>query len=162
MRVVHGKALRRDWSRIPGVTGVILDRDICIKPRGRLHMKLMVFATVGDMRRFWKRALGYDDLGARVRGAVNALATEWTRVGRAPVMECDPRYFCLMALTKRHLRTEIVAHESTHAAFCYAKRRKGDMWAATDSFDEESIAYPTGIIVSLVTNALYEAKLWQS
>jgi len=147
---ISDKQLPRDWSGFPGV---VLDCDI--KPWGgtRLRCKLLVFGSRKAMRTWWDQ-LFEEKLGGRTLGAVRMLA-----YSRGDTMFVDPRYVCVIALCKGHLTMEVVAHEAVHAAFAWAKRKRGDAWCPVRDFDEETICYPTGTIASNIAWEISRAKL---
>jgi len=148
----------------PGAMGVNAEADINVGG-GRLALKVVVFDRQKWLPHFWRVVLGRPHLGARTLGAVNALAHETIdiRSGRPDrsTMWVDPRYFAIMGLVRGHLSMEIVTHESVHAAFCYAKRCKGNQWAEYTDFDEEEIAYPAGRIARAVNALLHDKCLYQ-
>lgn len=155
--------LPRNWKqRWPMIED---ERDIAIT-KGPLRAKLLIFKTCADMDRFWRKGLRRGALRGAC-GAVNMLsrwkerydgqAKCWTR----RIDRTDPRYFCVIGLTKRHLTAEIVTHECVHAAFAYAKRATRRPWADVDDFDEEKIAYPAGRLMRRVTIALHDMGYWK-
>lgn len=77
MRVIRSKTRLpcRGWWKLPGGDGIV--NEAIVRPRGGrgMAMKLLVFRTRRGMRAFWRQALGRE-LGARVLGAVTALARE--------------------------------------------------------------------------------------
>jgi hypothetical protein len=165
MKVVHSKnPLPRDWSGMPGMKPALLQADISVLRSSRLRMKLVVFRTMGDMRRWWG-GMGSGGLGSGCLGFVNALAYEEHMVdddGSESMrrMTVDPRYFAVMGLTKGNLDAEIMAHEAAHAGFAYAKRVKlRNLWAGSRENDEEDVAYPAGIIAGKVVKVLRKAGL---
>jgi hypothetical protein len=76
----------------------------------------------------------------------------------------DPRYFCVIGLALPDGRMmEVVAHEAVHAAYCYEKRVRRNLFGtAAADYDEERIAYPAGRIAEAIAyhlkrNGLYDA-----
>lgn len=140
------------------------EADIFPLPRGKLAAKLLVFATVNDLKRFW-RSISHP-LGRGCRGAVNALANTKQRVGAcggsdgSAVLQGDRRYFCVIGLCARHLSMEIVCHESVHAGFCYEKRVRRNPFGPATEFDEERIAYPAGAVAAAINRFLRAKGLY--
>lgn len=156
-------AIPRDWSGWPAARPALLMADIRLSRGSRLAMKLLVFASKAELRRFWRTLNGFD-LGRHCVGAVNGLASEVIdfRKGRQGKsrMEVDPRYFCLMGLVRGKIDAEIITHEAIHAGFAYAKRVKHrNMWRAAHDFDEEHICYPAGRIALEVSRVLYRGGM---
>ena len=159
MKIRHAKPLPRCFSR--QWKTIIAEGDIAVRPSAKLHAKLLIFETTKDLRTFWK-SIGHD-IGAKTLGAVNALSHEihsFSKDGEKSWMECDPRYFCIIGLVKKHLRMEIICHESIHAGFAYAKRRRGDFWTHAREMDEESVCYPAGRIASAINRFLHDRGLY--
>lgn len=167
MRLRHiSTPLPRDWTKIKGVEGLILDADLRIDS-GRLRAKLLVFKNRPCLRKFWVNHLGKGNLGARCCGAVNSLIQEVRTIPgkkdkfkETAYLEADPRYYCVMGLARGWLTIEIICHESVHAAFCYTKRVKRVPWAEhLEDFHEEELCYPTGRIANKIVEALRKAAL---
>ncbi len=156
--------LPRNWSK--QFRGVVAECDISPTRRGRLKAKLLIFATVNDLKRFWRVDLDKGSLGRFTKGAVNGLCHEVLRVnpdGSTAFHKnvYDPRYFCVIGLVKRWLSMEVISHESVHAGFCYAKRVKKTPWAAAREFDEEEVAYPAGAIAAAINRFLFRKGLYR-
>jgi hypothetical protein len=165
---LYKKGLPRNWGGAAGDR--MFEADISLidmagKLRSKLKLKLMVFKNGAQMRAFYDRFLRDKvggGLGRWTRGFVNALAVERFLVqpdGRETNHElnCDPRYFAMMGLTKGNLGMEVITHESVHAAFAYAKRvRTRDMFHGAVDHDEESVCYPAGMIAAEVVRRLRE------
>lgn len=138
--------------------------DIKITHGSRLRMKLLVFKTKRDMRRFWRKSLGRKDLSSGTSGCVSPLAHERIYTS-GPLkgqkfMMVDPRYFCVMGLVMGYLTVEIISHESGHAAFAYSKRvHCRDMWVGLRDHEEERVCYPLGVISQRVADALKDNGL---
>lgn len=166
MKVVLAKPLPRCWKNHRQARGILLESDVAPAPNTRLRAKLMVFDTRANMRHFWNRVMANSRLGFGCSGAVNGLACEKINFygnGKEskPVMEVDPRYFCVIALCVLDLCFEVVCHEATHAGFCYAKRTQTrNMWAKKFDFDEEHICYPAGRIASAINRLLFRNNLY--
>lgn len=163
MRIRHEtKPLRRDFTNLPA-RGLLLEADLQMH-RSRLWAKLLVFDTPLSLRLFWKKCLGKGDLGKGCLGAVNALGYEVIEFRKdkteKSILVVDPRYYCVIGLTKGRLNMEVVTHEAVHAGFCYAKRRKGDLWHGAKDLDEENVCYPAGIIASQINKVLHDAGLY--
>jgi hypothetical protein len=76
-------------------------------------------------------------------------AEVWDSQSDKTHMECDPRFFCAMAFNLKDLSMEVIAHESVHAGFAYARRiGKRTLFEEALNFDEEGIAYPAGVIAA--------------
>jgi hypothetical protein len=160
MLIRHSKIpLPRHWAGMPGADKALYIGDIGIFRRSRLRMKLMVFGSKPHLRQFWSRTLGHD-IGRDCLGVVNNLASEHIAFDRGRErrwLEVDPVYFSVMGLLQDHLTTEIIVHESVHAAFNYAMRMKGRHdWMGVDDLPEEEICYPAGKIAQLVTHVVCE------
>lgn len=166
MKVVRNpKALPRQWSGLPHGKLIRYEADLRLGT-SRLAAKLLIFGSRWDMRYFWQHQLkAYAFKGGASLGLVNALATEVIRftkgVESKPVMHVDPRYFCVIGLVCGHLSMNIIAHESVHAGFCYAKRvGMRNMWAEFN-FDEELVAYPAGFIAAAINRFCFEHDLYE-
>lgn len=157
------RPLPRNWKRQWRI--IEAERDIAIT-RGPLRAKLLIFKTCADLDRFWRLALKNGAVRGSC-GAVNGLSHWVERYDKGDkawvrrFVRTDPRYFCIIGLTKRNLTAEIVAHECVHAAFAYAKRATRTPWAGIDDFDEEKIAYPAGRLMRRVTFALHKMGYWK-
>lgn len=156
VRVVFGKPLPSKWSGHSKAEGLVAEADIAVSKRGRLKAKLLVFRSQTAMRKFWRIAMGHD-LGSGCFGAVNGLAGEWSD-GRVQV---DRRYFCVIALCRRHLSMEVISHESVHAGYCYAKRQRRDIFGSVFDFDEERVAYPAGRIAAAINRFCFARGLYE-
>lgn len=153
----------RTWAKHPRNPGTLLETDIGTG-FGKLRAKLVVFRTRKDLRAFWKELLGHE-LGAGAMGAVNGLYSEIIRPRkRKPderFLRADPRYFCVIGLTKRALTMEIITHEAVHAAFAFSKRKTRNPWDChAREFDEEAVCYPAGRIAAAINRALHAANLY--
>lgn len=163
MKVRHtAAALPRCFSDHPAAAGVLGEFDIRLCGAGRLRAKVLVFATPAELARFWRDGLGRAALGRGCLGAVNSLASERVNVRTGErVMEVDPRYFCIIGLTKQNLSMEIICHESMHAGFAYAKRVQRNLWAEPWELDEEKVCYPAGRIAAEINRFLHDEGLYQ-
>lgn len=143
-----------------------MESDVAPAPITRLRVKLLVFDTRANMRRFWNHVLKNSRLGFGCCAAVNALACEKIIIDgngleSKPVMEVDPRYCCVVGLCVRDLCFEVICHESVHAGFAYAKRvQSRNMWAGKFDLDEEAICYPAGHIASAINRLLFKHNLY--
>lgn len=104
------------------------------------------------------------------KGQVN----KYPKDGRTQAFCCQPerllrkgkkRFFAAIILNLADLRAfspiEIVAHEAVHAAH-HLRTTHPDLFAAyIQDYPEEAIAYPTGLITSLITKELQRQKLIQ-
>lgn len=165
------RPLPRVWSG--RFSGIAAEADICPTDRGRLYAKLLVFESHRNMNAFWKKlgkfgkdnTAGRTTAGRTTAGIVQMLAV-WRekfvdgKLVRRYMAETDPRYFCIIALIRKHLSMRFIAHEAVHAGFCYAKRVKGRPWWAALECDEEAVAYPAGEIAAKINRFLYRKKLY--
>lgn len=157
MRSRHAATpLPRDWKSKP-VPGILLERDIKVRPSSRVYAKLLVFENRADLRRFWTEDLGKEELGEGCCGAVHPL---WRTVDEGRIQEFDPRYFCVIGLIKDYLSMEIICHESVHAGYAYAERCRGVKWPGCGELEEEYLAYPTGAISAGINFAVSKAGLY--
>ena len=169
MRLRHSKnPLRHDWINHPEAKGILVDAYITTG-FSKLRAKVLVFDHTKNLRHFWNECLGRGDLGKTCRGAVNSLIHEVQffpgkgEKPRPPVLEADPNYFCVMGLVRGYLTTEIIAHESVHAGFAYAKRIKRTPWdQESKDMCEESVCYPAGRIAGAITSLLKKKGLISS
>lgn len=156
------KRLPRDWSNHPKMIPHDGEFDI---PVGSLLAKLIVFKTPSDLKRFWREGLNRaSSLGrGRTLGAVNGLYCEVIPTKGSRYLEVDPRYFCFIGLTRKHLNMETISHEAVHAAFCFVKRKSRTPWSVlAKTHDEEAIAYPAGRIAAAINRALHKRNLYES
>lgn len=168
MRVqTNKKPLPRTWATHPAAQGVLLEKDIGTG-FGRLRAKLLVFKNRSALKNFWRSGVG-SKLHGQVQGAVNGLYEEVIQVqprgSKKPDTSClrvDPRYFCVIGLTRGFLSMEIISHEAVHAAFAFTKRKTRSPWDChARDFDEEAIAYPAGRIAAAINRTLHAAKLYK-
>lgn len=116
------------------------------------------------MQAWWKGKTG-QNIGRRALAAVHQLRCDRIRVRaegdpRPDVSwgEVDARYYCVMGFTLANLTAEVIAHESVHAAYAYAKRRARTGWdEAILDMDEEAVAYPAGLHTAGLM-AMFEAQ----
>lgn len=163
---ISKKGIPRNWRDHTAGSQIIYEKDICIIAGSRLRMKLLVFKTAADLKRFWRNSMdGWLPRGTL--GVVNGLAQEVITVTKGRPdrsrMECDPRYFCVMGLVAYDLCFEVIVHESVHAGFCYSKRvKKKNMWPGQDELpDEESVCYPAGRIARQVNIAMHNSGMYK-
>lgn len=174
MRIVHSRRrLPRIWSNHPEARGlVVAETDIAIT-NGPLRAKLLVFRNRTALRQFWEKALNKsghgEKLSLRCEGAVNSLMHKHRKVNadgsEKTWIEVDPRYFCIIGLVKGMSEfasaMEIVAHESMHAGFAYAKRVNRDgFWVKASGMDEEDVCYPAGRIARKINLFLAKRGLY--
>jgi hypothetical protein len=127
---------------------------------GRLAAKLLVFDRRAALRAFWRKGMG-GDVGRECLGVVNAMATEVEdTVLNTRELRGDSRYFCIIGLCLGNLTVEIISHEAVHAAFCYEKRVKRNLFGSIGDFDEERIAYPAGAIAAGINDFLHAKDLY--
>jgi hypothetical protein len=144
------KPLPRRFTRHPHAKGLVFEADISPHANGRIKAKLLVFKSERALRRFWRRGMGHD-LGPGCPGVVNGMSHERMSVDEDGSTHdrryCgDARYFCIIGLGLPDGATaEVVNHEAVHAAYCYEKRVRRNMFGkAAADYDEERIAYPSG------------------
>lgn len=80
-----------------------------------------------------------------------------------PVLDTVPNGFLgTMRLSKEHLTSEIVIHESVHAAATFVRLASGTepRLGFQCAKREETFAYAVGELAGRITEVLYEAKLW--
>ncbi len=149
--------LPRHWK--PLDPRILNAADIQIS-RGKLRLKVLVFAKPAHMQAFWKRYLGRP-VGKTCIGVVSRLYYQqeaFMQPGRVVrSVRVDPRYYAVMGLCVEKLTTEIIVHESLHAAMAFVARthRHGRLWSEDGDIGEEEIAYPLGRIVSELNNWLH-------
>lgn len=175
MKIRHAKPLPHCFATHPAARGLVAEGDLRFTKCSRLFVKVLVFKHPRALCAFWKSALGLA-VDRACCGVVSTMASEIhtfpgrvPRFGKLPAgctgytsrIECDPRYLCLMGLTVGNLSMEIVTHESVHAGFAYAKRRRGNFWPGALEMDEENVAYPAGIIAKRVNAFLNERGLYK-
>ena len=118
------------------------------------------------MRKFYKDVLDLPyAICKRTLGCCSPLTVEHLSFPKGKpeqrFWEVDPRYFCLIALLKDHLRMEIITHECVHAGFAYAARQNQKQWQKGDVMDEEEVCYPAGRIAYSVNLFLHEEGLYK-
>jgi len=166
MRIEYRTPLPRCFTTHPKAAGIVSETDILLTRSSRLAAKLLVFTTPRAMAGFWSAALGKEPLGRGCIGAVTSLQREASKVdasGRIfdTRMQVDPRYFCVIGLTVKHLTMEIICHEATHAGFAYAKRVKRNPWIAAGELDEEGVCYPAGRIAAAINRHCHDKGLFE-
>lgn len=165
MLVRHTKTpLPKKWSKLHGADKALFIGHVSVSSGSRLLMKLLVFKNNKDLRSFWTKTLGKEDLGRKCRGVVNGLACEVIKFNKEKEsihIEVDPTFFCVMGLLVTHLGMEIITHESIHAGFNYAKRvNRRNLFHNSLELDEEEVCYPSGRIASGVNKLLRESGLY--
>lgn len=163
MKVRHSKnPLPRFFADYSVGTNIIAEGDIKVTDRGRLRAKILVFGNKTQLQQFWKKAIG-TPVGRKCQGCVNALSYEvidFAGDKESAHIVVDPRYFCIIGLNKNNLNMEVIAHESGHAGYAYAKRHSKDFWLPAGSFDEENFCYPTGRIADSINRFLHDKDLY--
>lgn len=161
MRLKHSKkSLRRDFKNHSSAKGLLHEKDLRIGS-SKLRAKLLIFKNATALRGFWKNALGHN-LGRFCLGAVSSLCTNVGTIDRKgnkihEYVIADKRYFCIIGLIKGHLGAEIVTHEAIHAGYCYIKRIRKTPWdEQIEHFDEESVAYPSGLIAAKINDVYWK------
>ena len=157
MIIRHAKtALPRVWKTHSAGGDILAETDILVRGYGTMRAKLLVFPSATKLVKFWDKALGRK-LGRKCAGCVSAMATE----DPEGVISVDPRYFCVIGLSKNNLSMEVITHESVHAGFAYSKRHRKDFWVKQGpDFDEEDVAYPAGRIAKRINAFLYDKGLY--
>lgn len=166
MRVVRNRhPLPLVWGNHPRMPKLVDEFDV---PISSLFAKVLIFRTTRDLIRAWGGLVGRTSarLNGRTRAAVNGLyyevvpVSEIGKEGRR-YLEVDPRYFCVMGFAKKWLSMEVIAHESVHAGFCYAKRKTRNPWQKmAKEMDEEAIAYPAGLIARRLNNHFHRRAFY--
>lgn len=149
-------ALPREFSRLRAA-GLVAEFDVSPHPHGRLKAKVLVFKTMKALHQFWKGKLGQPHLSFGCVGVVSSLMKEIYGTG---LVECDPRYFCVMGLCLKDLSMEVITHESAHAGFAYYRRLGRNMFGEASEPLEEGIAYPVGRIAAEINRFCYRLKLY--
>ena len=131
--------------------GIVDAWDICVRVHGRLFLKVVVFESEKAMRIFWNKAVSPDSGWTKgTSGVVSELSMDvvkFTKAGEVHMKEVDPRYFAIMGLIRGRTDDEVLAHESVHAGFAYARRLgKRSRFYEKHGLDDEMVCYPAGRI----------------
>lgn len=151
--------LPQDWRAHPKMPPTLIHEwDL---PVERAYAKILLFRHQYELRQWWKEGLGLPTLGP-AHAAVNGL---WSTVIHIPTnreyLEVDRRYFCVMGFVQKYLSMEVIAHESVHAAFCFATRRFRTPWDwRSRENEEETIAYPAGRIAAALNRQFHKYSLY--
>ena len=153
MKIRHSKhSLPRSFKALD--PRVLYEADIRIHKYSRLALKLLIFRSPTQVRRFSKQYLG-KQLGRETLAAVHPLSCTVVSfaggVEHKPVLECDCRYYGIMMLPKTQLIDEIIAHECGHAAI-YLRDRLGARHGWPDEDPSEALCYPLGRLVAWVNH----------
>lgn len=147
----------------PNSPGLLNEFDLQIG-ESRLLLKVLVFTTPERMASHWskvlKRPLGRGRaLGCVSQFLADVLDPHTMRVKRN--VPTDPMYFAVMGLCVKHLGTEVLCHESVHAALYYRARvGKRVRWTSEKEPDpDDSICYPAGRIMSAIVQHLRKKGL---
>ena len=164
MRIRHSKTPLPELFH-PLYDGILAEASVRVTKHSRLRAKILVFRSNAAMKTFWKEFLDIDCVCRKTRAIVNPLGVVRTKYRKDGTVadefwEADPRYFCIMGFIQKHLRMEIICHEAVHAGFAYLTRQTRRQWSLDDALDEEEVAYPTGIIASLINKYLHEEGLY--
>lgn len=152
--------LPRIWKTHPDVGTLDGEFDL---PLGSLYAKLLVFQKSSDLHRWWKVGIKSPLPKGKTLAAVNGLFHEVIPVNGKPYLSVDPRYFCVIALTRKYLSMEVITHESVHAACCFMKRKSRTPWADLAKVnDEEALAYPAGRIAAAINRVLHKHNLYNN
>ncbi len=156
MKIIHTPGLPRSFAGHPAGGSIIAEHDIKFTRGSRLAAKLLVFTHSKAMTKFWAHAIGHR-MSPGALEAVNALARE-TSPG---VLECDPRYYCVIGLTKGALCMEVITHESVHAGFAFANRHRRNFWVESPKdYIEEDVCYPAGRVAKRINAFLHDRGLY--
>ena len=154
------KGLPRRWSTHPKMKGLDAEFDVRL---GTLYAKVLVFKRTSHLEGWWKSNIKSHYLPkGKALGAVNGLFYEVIPKKGSAYLSVDPRYFCVIALTRKNLTMEVIAHEAVHAGFCFAKRKCRNPWDDfTKENHEEGLAYPAGRIAAAINRELYKRNLYR-
>lgn len=161
MRVkISANPLPKKWSTMKGADRASMIANVKVTSGSRLTMKLFVFENKTDLKYFWRHGLGFGNLGARCIGVVRNLNNEVMSFNgdkTSSFLEVDPVYFAFMGLVKKTATTEVIAHESVHAAFAYVERLGNRLnWPDKNHNPEEKLCYPVGRIAQGVSDLIKE------
>jgi hypothetical protein len=161
-KVFTDNPLPLDFMGLPLGETIVYQGGIKMSQHSRLQAKVLVFKNRTHLKKFWDKNLR-NGLGSRVCAAVNALACECCNpVTGETRMEVDPRFFCVMAFNLKDLSMEIIAHESVHAGFAYARRiGKRTLFENALEFDEEEVAYPAGEIAAELNRVFHDKGFYK-
>lgn len=132
--------------------GLLIERDFRM-PRTRQWLKVLVFDTRRNMRRFARRGFDFGEPPVGCPAFCTPLETTvYDFIGDgdgACRTKVDPRYFAVIFLTAGGLRADIITHEAVHAAFSFRRRRPDFPWPDNGN-PEETLCYPAGIIAGMI------------
>lgn len=159
-RVPNPKPLPSRWKSINVVKPAVWVGDILTTNSSRLSLKLLVFNTLKDLRRFYRWLKPGMEIG-NCKGCCIRLETEIIDfkdgVRERNYLRCDPRYYAVMCLLRQHLTTNIIVHEAVHAGIALAERST-KVWDRSGNW-EEQLCYPTGRIAANIVHALRQDGL---
>lgn len=164
MNIRTRKIIRARYPR--STPGLVVQGDIWVRPRGP-RAKVLVFDSSKTLAQFSRDHL-QGGVDKHSLGMVCDLGRHVIRVGKdgseTEHWLCDSQYFCLIGLVEGHLGTEVITHESVHAAFAWCRRVKKNPWDrhAVD-LEEELVCYPAGriarrVIIFLDQNGFYDEQ----
>jgi hypothetical protein len=125
----------------------------------RLHYRVRVFRTVAEMLAYVRRGRDPRQIGRFCKGLVRT----WTRISFKGRRSWTAPEMGEIVLAKNWLGSELLSHESTHAALGWARRRKLNLQAEGRGRDvsreEERLCYGLGKIMRGLVNGLHRKKL---
>lgn len=155
MRVVRTKPFVRKRHK---ASGLLFEKDL-VMPHGDLRAKLLIFAAQRNLRDFWKKHVNGKDPGPCL-GCVSGLYAEMIPDEGRNYLAVDPSYFACIGLIRKHLTTDVIAHEAVHAAFAFTKRQSRSPWDVyAKQHDEEAICYPTGWLAGNIAEFISSSGL---
>jgi hypothetical protein len=123
----------------------------------RLHYRVLVFRNVAEMLTYARRR----ENPSRPGRFCKAMVSTWTRLTFVSGRERTQPELGEMLFAKRWLGSEVLSHESTHAALGWA-RRAGVNPGANDlprRGDEERFCYALGQTIRQLVNGLHAKRL---
>lgn len=146
--------LPRNWTGLPLGRLLLAETDISVRPGSRLRLKLLVFASQQDMRRFLMKNLhtGFRrNMDGVVQNLTQTIISFKDGQRQPPYRQVDPRYFSIMGLVVGRMGIQIITHESVHAALNYSRRIGPRLvWPDQKDCPDESICYAAGRIAQAV------------
>ena len=155
---------------------VVACGDILTGTRGSLRVRVLLFRSARDMRSFWvaasrrwrKRIYGVAeaDVLSDARAFCATLAVDCIKFSQqgkeTKRREVDPRYAAVLGFVCGDCKASLVSHECVHAGVAVAARRGLPRYHRysydPSEYDEEALAYATGVVYSGVVSFLYAAQ----
>ena len=125
------------------------------------YIRIAVHDTTHELQQAAKRYRGEDFSNAG--GLFHPADTVYTILDDGTFRDdADRHYAGTMRLSREHLTTEVVAHETIHAAATIYRMDVITTIVLGNgcSHREETFAYIAGHLISQVTNALHDAGVW--